>query len=111
MTREDFIKSFGECPFIMIDQGHAFYDKEILSIPFNNKLSVDEVWEAINNGAVPVSRFICKNWTVAHEMAAKGHVPPESTFSFETKYGWTVAHEIARVFNVLNHCKFLIRKP
>ena len=32
MTRNEFIKMFGECPFEMIRKGHCFTDPEILSI-------------------------------------------------------------------------------
>ena len=35
-------------------------------------------------------------WTVAHEAADTGNLPPESTWRFTTTDGWTVAHAAAR---------------
>ena len=51
MTHNEFIKIYGECPFRMVAQGHAFTDLEILRITASN-----------NN----------HYWTVAHEMAKYG---------------------------------------
>ena len=49
MTRKDFIKIFGECPFKMARKGHKFTDPEILRITDIN------------------------SWTIAHSMAMKNY--------------------------------------
>ena len=73
MTREEFEKLFGECPFEMVQQGYQFTDPEILKI---------------TNDA--------NDWTVAHLMARKGHefTDPE-ILKIANYYGWTVAHIMA----------------
>ena len=69
MTREEFIKLFGECPFKMVMKGHKFTDPEILIISDNN------------------------GWTIAHSMAEKGYrfTDPE-ILKLSNYRGWTVAH-------------------
>ena len=76
MTKENFIKMFGECPFKMIRKGYEFTDPEIL------KLSDDNDWSVAHEMALRGHKFtdieILKlvnlhDHTVAHVMAAQGH--------------------------------------
>ena len=72
MTYDEFIKIFGDSPFVMVKKGYQFTDPEILRL-------------ATDYGT-----------TVAHQMAYRGYkfTDPE-ILKLVDKYGIIVAHEMA----------------
>ena len=88
MTRDKFIKLFGECPFEMVRQGYRFTDPEILKLTFTNHFK-----RAFNGGF----NYHNYHWTVAHSMAFRGHkFTDPDILKLADENGWTVAHVMAR---------------
>ena len=76
MTKDEFIKIFGACPFEMVMKGHKFTDPEILIISDSNGRTIahemaQEGYEFTNPKILKLADN--NNITVAHEMAFKGY--------------------------------------
>ena len=92
MTRQDFIKIYGDCPLMMARRGVIFSDIVILKIVFDNPRTVPIHYQH-DDGAKCV--MIMEQWTIAHEIAhVYGYITIEDqTIKRLRAKGWYCANK------------------